>query len=212
MTVTDRLEALREGVRQSLPEVDEIQDPELREKVVEVHALALSETEYERIEDIPPCGVPGSPPMKRGTQADHYRGVARIAIGMADELERVMGALGIDRDVLVAAALCHDVGKAYEFSPRNRARWESEPMRTGLPAVRHPVYGVHLGLLVGLPEPVVHCIGAHSLHGEGAFVEASLETRIVQYADISFWEILEKAGVVDSEPGTRSIEDALMGR
>ena len=206
------MEALRAGVAASLPEVDEIADPELRAKVVEAHALALAETEYERIEDIPPCGIPGSPPMKRGTQADHYRGVARMAIGMADELERVLGPYGVDRDILIAGALCHDVGKAYEFSPSNRARWDADRIHTGRPAVRHPVYGVHLGLLAGLPEAVIHCIGAHSLHGEGAFVEASLELRIIQYADIAFWEMLETAGIVDRDAGARTVEDVLMGR
>jgi putative nucleotidyltransferase with HDIG domain len=212
MTSLHDLETLRAGVVESLPEISDISDPVLRDKVVEVHALALAETEYESIDDIPPCGIPGSPPMKRGTQADHYRGVARMAIAMADELERVIGPFGVDRDVLIAGALCHDVGKAYEFSPRNRARWDADRMHAGRPAVRHPVYGVHLGLRAQLPEGVIHCIGAHSLHGEGSFVEASLEARIVQYADLAFWEMLETADLVDRVTGAQSVEDTLMGR
>ncbi len=66
------LEKLREGVRQSLPELAEIRDPALQERVV------------------------------------------------------------------VAGALAHDLGKPYEFSPRNRARWEADPAATGKPAIRHP--------------------------------------------------------------------------
>ena len=189
--------ALRAGVAKSLPEADEIADLNLREKVIELHALALAETSYTRIEDMP-LGDPGTPPLPIGTQADHYRGVARIAAAIAAELESVIGPLNIDRDVLIAGALCHDVGKAYEFDESNRARWEKNKHRTGLPAIRHPAYGVHLALSVGLPEPVIHCIGAHSLSGpgglsgEGALVEASAETCIVQYADIVFWEALER--------------------
>ena len=53
------IETLRAGVRNSLPEIEEIQDPVLRDQVVEAWALALSETEFERIEDIPPTGIPG---------------------------------------------------------------------------------------------------------------------------------------------------------
>jgi putative nucleotidyltransferase with HDIG domain len=212
VTSVHDLETLRAGVVESLPEISDISDTALRAKVVEVHALALAETEYQSIEDIPPCGIPGSPPMKRGTQADHYRGVARMAMAMADELEHVLGPFGVDRDVLIAGALCHDVGKAYEFSPRNRARWDADRMHAGRPAVRHPVYGVHLGLQADLPEGVIHCIGAHSLHGEGSFVEVSLETRIVQYADLAFWEMLETAGLVDRVGGAASVEDTLMGR
>ena len=85
------LEALRAGVWASLPELAEIRDADLRDKVVEAWALALAESEFARIEGIPPTGVPGSPAMLRGTQADHMRGVARMAIALADGLEQVIG-------------------------------------------------------------------------------------------------------------------------
>jgi putative nucleotidyltransferase with HDIG domain len=192
------LDELRAGVLETMPEIADIEDSDLRDQVVEVHALALAETEYERISDMPLCD-PGEPPLPRGTQADHYRAVARMSVGLADEMERVMGSLGIDRDLLLAAALCHDVGKAYEFSPRNRRRWETDSAKTGKPAVRHPAYGAHLALAVGLPEAVVHCVAAHPMFREGAFLDVSLETKIVQYADLAFWDILEKAGVVPEE-------------
>jgi 23S rRNA maturation-related 3'-5' exoribonuclease YhaM len=185
---------LRAAVRQSLPEVDKIADESLRAKVIEVHALALSETEFERLEDIPePEEGPGATPLRYGSQADHYRAVARMSMALADALESVYGPLGIDRDILVASALCHDVGKAFEFSRHNQARWKANPALSGFPAIRHPVYGVHLGLVVGLPESIVHCIGGHSLPGEGALIQASLETTIVKYCDHSFWKILERA-------------------
>jgi putative nucleotidyltransferase with HDIG domain len=193
------LESLRAGVRTSLPELAEIQDADLRDKVVEAWALALAESEFARIEDIPPTGVPGSPAMRRGSQADHLRGVARMAVALADGLERVIGPLGIDRDELLAAALCHDVGKPFEFSPRNLARWRANPAAAGNPAIRHPVYGVHLALRAGLPEAVVHVVGAHSLLAEGSFVAPSLSNVIVQYADIAFWKILERAGLLEQQ-------------
>jgi putative nucleotidyltransferase with HDIG domain len=194
MTTDADLDRLRAGVVESLPEVDEIKDPKLRELVIEAHAVALSETEFTRIEDIPePEEGDGATPLTRGTQADHYRGVTRMAVAIAEALESVLGSLGIDRDTLIAAALCHDLGKAYEFSERNQERWRRDPTVAGLPAVRHPVYGVHLALKVGLPEAVVHSVGGHSLHGEGALIESGLENTIVKYCDHSFWKILAKA-------------------
>jgi putative nucleotidyltransferase with HDIG domain len=193
--VANDLEELKAGVLEDLPEINDIHDATLRDQVVAVQALALAETEYERVSDMPLCD-PGEPPLPRGTQADHYRAVARMSVALADELEQVMGSLDIDRDLLIAAALCHDVGKAYEFSPRNRQRWESDSATTGNPAVRHPAYGAHLALVVGLPEAVVHCAAAHPMYREGAYVQVSLETKIVQYADLAFWDMLEKAGVV----------------
>jgi 23S rRNA maturation-related 3'-5' exoribonuclease YhaM len=192
--VAQDMESLRASVRRSLPEIEEIVDETLRQKVVDVHALALSETEFERIDDIPePEEGPGATPLRFGNQAGHYRAVTRMAMGLADALEEVYGHLKVDRDILIASALCHDVGKAFEFSARNEARWKANPALSGSPSIRHPVYGVHLGLVVGLPEAVVHCIGGHSLNGEGALIQTSLETTIVKYCDHSFWRILERA-------------------
>lgn len=190
--------ALRHGVQESLPELSDIQDAALRDKVVEALALALSETEFARLEEMRPSGNYNTPAMRRGTQADHFRGVARMAVALADGLEAVMGPLGIDRDVLLAGALVHDVGKPYEFSPRNLARWRANPSAAGFPAVRHPAYGVHLALMAGLPEAVVHIVGAHSMHAEGHYVQPSLENVLVQYADAAFWQILEQANLMET--------------
>jgi 23S rRNA maturation-related 3'-5' exoribonuclease YhaM len=193
----DLLAEIREGVRASLPEIESIRDEQLRDQVVEVHARALAETRFKRIEDIPASGVPDSPLMKKGTQADHYRGVATMAIGMARGMQEVLPHVEIDFDILIAAALTHDVGKAYEYEHWDR--WAGDRGRTGSPSLRHPIYGTHLGLSVGLPEPVVHCIAAHSYMAEGTFVRASLETTIVQYADAAFWTMLDAGGHMEGE-------------
>ncbi len=44
-------EALRQSVRKPLPEVEEIQDEELREKVVDAWALALADVSQREIPD-----------------------------------------------------------------------------------------------------------------------------------------------------------------
>jgi putative nucleotidyltransferase with HDIG domain len=193
------MDELRASVRQSFaPELNAITDGELRDKVVEAWALALSQTEYPTIESIPGSGGPGTPPMKQGTQTEHLRGVARMALAIADSLEAVTGPLGINRDVLLAGGLCHDLGKAFEFSPRNQARWRADPARAGYPSIRHPVYGVHLALTVGLPEEVAHIAGGHSAEGER--IQRSLENTIVSAADHAFWAVLTRAGAL-AEPG-----------
>jgi HD domain-containing protein len=191
------LEELSAGVRESLPEIALIEDTTLRGQVVEVHARALAETRFKRIEDIPPTGVPDSPAMKQGTQADHYRATATMAVGLARGMQAVLPHVEIDYDVLIAAALTHDVGKAYEYEHWDR--WVRDRARTGSPSLRHPAYGAHLGLVVGLPEPVVHCIAVHSYLAEGAFVRASLETTIVQHADAAFWLMLDSGGHMEGE-------------
>lgn len=191
------MEELRAGVRKSLPEVDLIQDEDLRNKVVEAWAFALSQSEFTSIDEIRPSGNPTTPRMVKGTQSAHLRGVTRMALAMADALAEVMGPFGLSRDILIASGLCHDLGKPWEFSPRNQERWSSNPAAVGYPSVRHPAYGVHIALTVGLPEAVVHACGAHS--GEGERVQRNLETTIVHHADYAFWQILSRGGMLEEE-------------
>lgn len=181
---------LKEGVIQSLPLVLEIEDEMLRDKVVEAWALSLALNGYDSIEELPGSGMPDAP--VKGNQADHLLGVAHIALGIKESLERVFDKpLGVDRDTLIAAALCHDIGKTYEYNPRNRERWESDSRVSGKPALRHPAYGAYIALTVGLPESIAHVCGCHS--PEGRFVERSLAATIVHHADDSYWFVIETA-------------------
>ena len=148
----DDREAYRASVRVSFErELGDIENEDLREKVVEAWAYALAESEFVSIEQIRASGNPGTPRLKDGTQTDHLRGVARMAQTLADGFEAVHGDVGIDRDLLWACALCHDVGKPWEFGPANQERWSNAVGKVGHPSIRHSVYGVHICLTVGLP-------------------------------------------------------------
>jgi putative nucleotidyltransferase with HDIG domain len=193
MSVSD---ALRARVREELPEVEAIADVELREMVVEAWALSLSRSSFGAISEIRPSGNPDTPPLKRGTQTDHIRGVTRLAMKLAEELTGMFPELPVNRDLLIAGALCHDVGKPWEFDPRNQARWKAAPRAAGLPSIRHPGYGVHICLTVGLPEEVAHIAGGHS--GEGELITRSLENTIVHHADYAFWRILDAGGLLEN--------------
>ena len=191
MAVTD---ALRAQVRDELPEVQEISDATLRAAVVEAWATALDRSSFASIAEIRPSGYPDSPPLKQGSQADHIRGVTRLALAMAEQLGGLELGFRFDRDVLIAGALCHDVGKPWEFDPANQARWKASPGATGWPSIRHPAYGVHICLSVGLPEEVAHMAGAHSAEGE--LLVRSLENTILHHADHAFWGIVGAAGLL----------------
>jgi putative nucleotidyltransferase with HDIG domain len=192
------LTTYRESVQRSLAsELAEINDVELRDKVVDAWAYALSQSEFSGIEEIRASGNPTTPALINGTQVDHIRAVARMAIGLADGLEQVHGDLGIDRDLLWACALCHDVGKPFEFSPRNQERWRNDIGAVGYPSIRHSVYGVHVALTVGLPEAVAHTAGAHSAEGE--HIERSLENTLVHYADGGYWRVMGLVGRLEPE-------------
>ena len=184
----------KESIRAELPEANQIENAHLRDKVLEVWALAIDESSFDSISQIKASGNPDTPPLTTGTQADHLRGVTKLAIAMADQLCELFPDLPVNKDILIAGALCHDVGKAWEFDPENQKRWKSSPKSAGLPSIRHPAYGVYLCLRVGLPEEVAHCAGAHS--GEGQLLRRSLENTIIHYADYSFWHVLKAGGLL----------------
>jgi len=182
-------EPLRQSVIHSLPELDQIRDPDLRAKVVDAWAYSLAHSSFTAIEQIRPSGNPDTPPLKSGTQVDHIRGVAQLSLALADALSRQFPELPIDRDRVIACALCHDVGKPFEFDPENQARWKQTPGASGFPAIRHTQFGTHVCLTVGLPEEVCHAAGCHS--GEGKLVQRSLHVTLVHHADAAFWSALE---------------------
>jgi putative nucleotidyltransferase with HDIG domain len=192
--VTDELRA---RVRADLPEVEEIRSPELRALVVEAWAVALAASSFDAIGEIEASGNPGVNTLKRGSQTDHIRGVTRMALALAEQLQAQLPDLAVDRDLLIAGALCHDIGKPWEFDPENRRRWEADPHATGLPSIRHPAFGVHVCLTVGLPEQVAHCAAAHS--GEGELLVRSLENTIIHHADYAFWGIARAGGLLKPE-------------
>jgi putative nucleotidyltransferase with HDIG domain len=197
------MDELRASVRRSFPEIEMIADKDLADRVVEAWALSLSHSAFTSVDEIRGSGGPETSPLKGGTQTEHIRGVTRMAIAMLDQLEAVTGPIGADRDLLIACALCHDVGKPFEYSPANQERWRSNPAASGYPAIRHSVFGVHICLSVGLPEAVAHTAGAHSR--EGNLIVRSLENTIVHYADHAFWAILERAGRLEPLPDGRIV-------
>jgi putative nucleotidyltransferase with HDIG domain len=192
--VTDELRA---RVRAELPEVEEIRKTELCALVVEAWALALAASSFRSIAEIEPSGNPGVNTLKRGSQTDHIRGVTRMALALAEQLQGQLPDLEIDRDILIAGALCHDIGKPWEFDPANRRRWEADPHAAGLPSIRHPAFGVHVCLTAGLPEEVAHCAAAHS--GEGELLVRSLENTIIHHADYAFWGIARAGGLLEPD-------------
>ena len=140
--------------------------------------------------------VTGNDEVKDMIDAGKQPVTALFFAPICDIVVQSMGAaypeLAIDMDVIVSGGLVHDVGKAWEFDPVNRKRWKAIQKQTGRPSIRHPAFGMHICLTVGLPEEVAHCAMAHS--GEGELLVRSLECMIVHQADYTFWNTLLAGG------------------
>lgn len=181
--------AKRAAVQAEMPEIHWIADERLRAQVTDAWAAALATSSFARLSDMKPSGNYDSAPLRSGSQADHIRSVTRMAVKIAEEMDQLFPAFSYDRDLLIAGCLCHDIGKVWEFDPENVKRWKAAPRAAGIPSIRHPAYGVHICLTIGLPEAVAHMAGAHS--GEGELLTRSLENTILHWSDYTFWRVAE---------------------
>ena len=187
-----------------MPEIAWIADRAPRAKVVDAWAAAVASSSFARIGDMKPSGNFDSRPLKSGTQADHIRSVTRLALKIAEKMDALFPEFAYDRDILIAGCLCHDNGKIWEFDPENVRRWKAEdPRKVGIPSMRHPGYGLHICLTIGLPEAVAHMATAHS--GEGDLLTRSLENTMLHWADYTFWRVVEAgANSRRRPPGSRA--------
>ena len=197
-------DVIRAAVLADFPEIEWIPDPDLRAKSIEAWSYSLCCSDFQRITDMPPEGNPGAPVLRSGTQADHIRGVVRYTRAIAKEFAQSYPATAIDWDILMAGAVCHDVGKPYEFDPTNRARWQANPGDSGFPTFRHSVFGMHVCLTVGLPDEVAHIAVGHSF--EGLHMGVSAECTIIRQADHGWWHVAGALGLTtpDSMGGMAS--------
>ena len=177
----------RAHILEDLPEIAEIQSADLREKVIDAWVFALERSSFDRVTDIPGEGSPNVFVLKRGMQDAHLRGVTRLALAIYEEFKSVYPEAIVDRDIILAGGLCHDIGKTWEFDPENLKRWRERGDRYGEPSFRHSAYGTHVCLSVGLPEEIGHICMGHSL--EGSHIGHSTECYIIRQADHAWWHV-----------------------
>ena len=185
-------EKIKENIKKELPELNLIQNTELRNKVIDAWSKSLNDSDFTSISELQGSGAIDWKVLKNGSQVDHLRGVARIAYAIAKEFKSIYSDIPINFDTLLSGALLHDVGKPLNYNKDNIDKWKETPYLEGNPPARHSVYGYHICLSVGLPMAIAHVVGAHSK--EGSFIQRSLEGTIVYYADNEYWDILKVCG------------------
>jgi putative nucleotidyltransferase with HDIG domain len=168
---------MREAVEELWPELEWIENAELREQVTQtwIRALELSPLDPDDLNEIPfTLLVPNCP----ATFMEHKRCVVHIARGAAESMKDFLGrALKIDTDTVIAGAILADVGKLLEYEKEGGVARQSDRGK----ALRHPFTGVALAMECGVPDAVCHIIAAHA--AEGDLVKRSTEAYIVHHAD-----------------------------
>lgn len=177
---------MKEIVLRLLPEINEIKDNSLRDKVIACweEAIAFRGWTEELLRNIPFTLLAEN---VRITFIDHVRAVCKMCLALDDVLSEVHQSrkTPVNRDYLVAGALLADVGKLLEFEIVN-----GQPVKSNYGMhIRHPFSGVGLAFKHGLPSEVMHIIATHSKEGTGE--KRSPESIIFHHADFVDFELVK---------------------
>lgn len=188
-----------EDIREVLPELDEIEDEELRAKVTQIWVDAVRGGEFETVEEAPWSATFISYVGPDEHQVNHIREVLAGCLAFADTLSSMRPGLEIDRDRLIAGTLLHDISKFYEVS-RESLDGPDGKNRTKLDDfLSHPHYGIHLVAEAGLPVEIINMVAAHT---ENSKVEPkTLEAKILESVDLLVTDTVlwEKSGQFKSD-------------
>jgi len=168
-----------------IPEIQLIKDPGLRKKTECVWQEAVERAGW-TIPDL--AGIPFTLliPGTKVSIIEHTRAVTQTSLKIAEVLEEQYGGrVSVDRDILLAGALLHDIGKLFEYRKDKGVFVKS---REG-ELLRHPISGAAFAFGYGLPSEVVHIIAVHSKEGDGG--KRTVEAVIVHHADFVNFDTLK---------------------
>jgi len=175
---------MRDAINATLPELEEISDEELRDKVISVWEEALTKKNWDisALKRMPFTLLVDDVNI---SFVEHVRTVCKMCIVMEAQLvEMYSDRVIINHDHLVAGALLADVGKIFEYDEEGDKFVKSEQGKY----LRHPFTGVGLSFRHELPDEVMHIIAVHSKEGEG--FKRTAEAIIFHHADFTDFEII----------------------
>ncbi|MBU1050179.1 HD domain-containing protein [Candidatus Bipolaricaulota bacterium] len=176
---------MRDKLLSILPEIEWIGDADLREKVIATWIDGLERGGWTP-EDV--ARMPFTLAKKVSASfAQHVRSVTRVCAAVSDIFDEIYGGvdLKLDRDMLLAGALLHDVGKLVEMEEANGAFRKTAAGKL----VRHAFSGVALADAHDVPAAVQHIIGTHSKEGDP--FKRIPESIICHFADFMNFDPIE---------------------
>lgn len=176
------IDNMRAKIIRIWPEIQWIQDQELREKVIDAWAYAI-ENSVLTVEDLEK--IPFSLLIKdcQVSFMNHKRTCVQLAVDIAKRMQENFGdQIEIDMDTLIAGAILIDVGKLLEYEIVDGKLTASSAGKI----VRHPFSGVSIADRFGLPPEVQHIIATHSR--EGDLGRRTVESIIIHHADFVSFE------------------------
>ncbi len=163
----------RKYIEELLPEIQLIENIDLRDGVVKAWLLAAEKGHWQKLDDVPFTLLTET----TQTLIMHTRVVTNMALAIANTRD------DLDHDILIAGGLVHDVGKLLEYV-REGGSVKKSPLGK---LIRHPVSGYGIASEAGLPLEVCHIVAAHSKEGE--VVERSREAIVINHCDFIDFDI-----------------------
>lgn len=158
-------------VASMFPQFEQVRDPELKKKTVEIWNELWAMSEFDDIETVPTSGDIPTPNLP------HSRSVLTMCLAVADSFERYHG-VKVDRDVLIVAAILQDASKVVEYRPRAGGGVDRTTIGK---TYGHAFWVTMLAAQKGLPEAISHILITHS--PQAARFPQSLEGKIIYYVD-----------------------------
>lgn len=174
---------MRNEIKALFPELEEIKDVALREKVIDVWEDAIKTGGWtaKELTSIPFTLLAGNIKMMF---IEHIRSCCRMCLAIEKVLNEIWGdRMPINHDHLIAGALLADVGKTIEFVKKDGGVVKGKRGDH----LRHPFSGVGLCWKRGLPDAVMHIVATHSK--EGDHVQRTPESLIFHHADFIDFDI-----------------------
>ncbi|MFC1555016.1 HD domain-containing protein [candidate division KSB1 bacterium] len=175
---------MREKLLELIPEFNEVKDPELKEKTINVWIKALKLKNFQP-EDL--LRMPFTLMKDLDVNfATHVRGVVGVSMAAGKIIsEYYKNVITINMDHLIAGALLHDVGKILEVDDTKDGWIKSKQGKI----LRHAFSGVGLCFDEGIPDEVMHIIAVHSKEGDGGV--RTPEAWILHHADFTNFHIFK---------------------
>ena len=165
---------MKDQVLELLPEINEIENNDLRAKVIACWAEAMEFRDWtvDQLRSIPFTLLAEN--VKIGF-IEHVRTCCKMGIAVDNVLGAAYGSrrTPVNRDHLIAGSLLADVGKLSDYGKH----------------LRHPFSGVGLAFKHGIPSEVMHVIAVHSKEGAGE--KRSPEAIIFHHVDFIDFDLVK---------------------
>ena len=169
----------RERIIELFPAFGQIRDDGLREKTVSAMAMGIEQGGWDE-DTLWKCPVTLNWQDCDVSWIAHVNDVTEMCILQYEQVRGYYERHGVPfcRDIMVAGALLHDIGKLTEFCLEDGC----VAHRPGHELMRHPLAGALIAARAGLPDEVIHLIATHSFEGDRSF--QTPESELVRAVDM----------------------------